>query len=246
MNRTWSMLALVLAFVPAIGRTGSGATSWLANDVSTLQTMPGWDGSEQSRLEVGENGDTRITFDLRGGGKQTEGTIVVVADRWMLIRGFTPGPGVEIDELDIAVLNCQLVVRLLEAALPEGPPVPGIPVHVSVSEKVRPVQVATPSAFGEYGPPWTLDGTVDVPTKGAPANYQLIFSYLSEGRGTTMKLVGRVGSALLSLPDSMPLEGWAVHSLGHHQHDSSNSKGHDQSAPPDTSPPATIGDLRKK
>jgi hypothetical protein len=245
MMRHGSILALVFAFASALGRAGSSDTSWVANDVSVLQTMPGQDGSEQSRLETGENGDTRITFDLRGGGKHAEGTIVIVADRWMLIQGFTPRPGVEIDEMDIAILNCQLVVRLLEAALPKGPPAPGTPARFSVSEKIKPIQVGTPSAFGEYGPPWTVDGTVDVPSKDAPANYQLMFTYFSEGHSTTMKLVGRVGSALLSLPDATPLAGWAVHRLGHHQHESSNSTGTDQSARPETSPAATIGDLRK-
>ena len=56
----------------------------------------------------------------------------------MLTQGFTPTPGAEIDEMDAAALTSQLVIRLLSAVLPKGPPTPGSLPHVSHSEKGKP------------------------------------------------------------------------------------------------------------
>jgi hypothetical protein len=93
--------------------------------------MPGQDGATNTRLEVGADGDARIAVDIRDGSSRTKGTIILIAGRWMLTRGFLPTLGAEIDEMDTAALTTQLVMRLLEAGLPKGSPTPGSPQHAS-------------------------------------------------------------------------------------------------------------------
>jgi len=246
MIRSLPVLIFLLVLAPASDYAASRETAWTAKDISVVQTIPGDSGSENSRLEIGTGGDARITFDFRHGGSSTKGTIILVSGRWMLTQGFDPGPGVEIDEMDIAALNSQLVMRLLEASLPKGPPAPGSPIAISASEGASPIQVATSSASGEYGPPWKVSGTVGVSAVGAPATYKLRFTFTDEGHSRTMNLVGTVGATSASLPDSLPLSGWAVHRLGPYQQQSPNGTTLDYGAKPQTSTADTLGDLRKK
>src|SRR4030081_2855722 len=116
MTRHLSILAFTLAFAIVFWpvHAASGGSVWVAKDISVIQTVPGQDGAANTRLEIGANGDARITVDIRDGSSRTKGTIILVAGRWMLTQGFTPTPGAEIDSMDIAGLNSQLVMKLLE------------------------------------------------------------------------------------------------------------------------------------
>jgi hypothetical protein len=175
------------------------------------------------------------------------GAIILVAGRWMLTRGFTPAPGAEIDEMDTAALTSQLVIKLLEAALPNGPPAPGSPRHVSFSEKANPIEVATTSASGEYGPPWSIDGTVTVQAPGAVATYRLLFNFSAGGRPVSMKLAGSVAetSTLVNVPDSMALSGWTIHKVGPYQQQMSDGTKLDYGARSQALKATTVGELRK-
>ncbi|MDB6086279.1 MAG: hypothetical protein JWN43_4160, partial [Gammaproteobacteria bacterium] len=158
-----SILALALAFVMiAPAHAASERPVWIAKDISVIQTVPGQDDVANTRLEIGANGDTRITVDIRDGSSRTKGTIILIGGRWMLTQGFTPTRGAEIDLMDVASLNSQLVVKLLESGLPKGPLIPGSPQNVAHSDNADPIEVATSTASGQYGAPWTVDGTVTV------------------------------------------------------------------------------------
>jgi len=249
MTRHLLILALMLAFAmgPSRGHTADGGAVWVAKDVSVVLTMPGQDGAANTRLEVGANGDARITVDIREGSSRTKGTIVLIAGRWMLTQGFAPTPGAEIDEMDAAALTSQLVMKLLAAGLPKGPPAPGSPQHVSFSEKANPIQVATTSASGEYGPPWSIDGTVSVKAPGAPATYRFLFTFSDQGRAMTMNLVGSVAdsSPPVSFPDSMTLSEWTIHRIGSYQQQLPDGTKFDYGARPQTPKVTSVGELRK-
>src|SRR5579863_4228663 len=173
-----SIFALTLTFTMVFSPVdaASGGPAWVARDISVIQTEPGQDGSLNTRLEIGANGDARITVDIRDDRSRTKGTIILIGGRWMLTQGFTPTPGAEIDSMDVAGLNSQLVMKLLESALPNGPPIPGPPQHVAYSDETNPITVATSSASGQYGTPWAVAGTVTVESSGAAASYKLSFT----------------------------------------------------------------------
>jgi hypothetical protein len=242
-----STLALALAAVSVVAPAGGSAAGWGAKDISVVETVPGQKGSADTRLEVGSHGDARITVDMHDGDLRTKGTILLVGGRWMLTQGFTPKPGEEIDLMDEAALNSQLVVALLNAALPKGPPEAGLSRRVQFTEKTKPIQVATTSASGEYSPPWKVEGTVHVPAPAAPATYHLSFTFSAEGRPATLDLAGSIGTPdpPISFPDSMTLAGWTIHRIGPYQEQLPDGTNLDYGARPQSPKAATIGELRK-
>ena len=222
------------------------AAGWEAKDISVVETVPGEKGSAKTRLEVGTKGDARITVDIRDDSSPTKGTILLIGGRWMLTQGFTPKPGEEIDVLDAAALNSQLVIALLNAVLPKGPPAPGSPQRVALAEKTKSIQVSTSSASGDYSAPWKVEGTVTVPAPTGPATYHLSFTFSGEGRPVTLDLSGAVATASppVSLPDSMPLSGWAVHWIGPYKEQMPDGTKFDYGARPQSPKATTLGDLR--
>jgi hypothetical protein len=224
--------------VPAVARAQATA-AWAPNDISVSQTVAGRPGSANTHFEVGANGDARITVNLRDASTHTTGTILLIGGRWMLTRGFTSTGRKEIEALDVAALNSQLVIVLLTAALPGGPPGPGPPQHVRFAEKANPIRIATATASAEYGAPWTVTGSVTVSSANAPASYQLSFTSSDQGVAQTMEFAGSAGDArpAVDLPDSTKLAGWKVRRLSASEH----------ASPPDSRPApqaGTLGELR--
>ena len=235
-----SLLALILAGVPAAAHPAEGTPAWAPGDIRVSQTVPGRPGSASSRFEVAANGDARITVDQRDDGTRTTGTVLLIGGRWMLSRGFSATASKDIDALDVAALNSQLVIVLLAAALPGGPPAPGPPQHVRFAEKTNPIRIATASASAEYGAPWTVTGSVTVPGANAPATYQLSFTCSAQGIARTMEFAGSAGNPNppVEFPDSLKLAGWKLRRLGAAQEP---SPGRTEPAPK----AATLGELRQ-
>jgi len=241
MLRRGAILLLALSAGPAAARTTDvRAAAWTPNDISVTQTLPGQEGGASSRFQVGENGDARIEVTLRSGSTQTAGTILLIAGRWLLAQGFDATPAQEIDALDTAALNSQLVIVLLTAALPKGPPDPGAPQRVNFTEKGYPIHIATATASREYGAPWTVEGTVSVQAARAPTTFRLSFSYSDQGRPMTNVFAGSVASSEppVYLPDSMKVTGWTIRRIGAHQ----ERRPAAGAAVPKA---ATVGDLRR-
>jgi hypothetical protein len=240
----------VLASVLLAGIATCGAaerdTAWAANDISVVQTAPAQAGVADTRLEVGSNGDARLTLDLTDGEQHTKGTILLVGGRWMLTQGFSPTPGAEIDAMDIAALNSQLVLKLLRTAMPEGAPKPGLAKAISFQEETNPIDVNTTSASAHYDPPWTVDGKVSASAPGT-TDYDLRFTFIGENETITTHLKGSVRNSIpaLSLSDSTRLAGWSVHKVGPYQEQSSEGTKLDYGAQPSTPSASTIGELRK-
>ena len=208
-----ALLALFLA--AALPTLALASASWALDDITVSQSVPGEPGSATTRFEVAANGDARIAIEQREGTTHISGTILLIAGRWMLTQGFAASSGKEIESLDLAALNSQLVIVLLTAALPDGPPAPGKPQHVRVAEKNNPIRIATASTSTEYHAPWTAVGTVTVPSADVAANYQLSFTYSDRGISRTIDFAGNAGHARspLDLPDSMKLAGWKLSRL---------------------------------
>ncbi len=249
-----SILGLVLGIGPEAALADPSA-AWAPNDISVAQSVPGLPGSASTHFEIGAKGDARIAVDLRDGGRRTTGTILLIGGRWMLTQGFTGAAGREIEALDVAALNSQLVIVLLTAALPNGRPAPGAPQHVRFAEKANSIRIATASRSAEYLAPWTVVGVVRVTGADAPATYQLSFTCSAAGLARTMEFTGSVGNAEppIDFPDSMKLAGWHIRRLPSSQQPSPTREQPD-SGVRDASPgpaadqavakAATLGELR--
>jgi hypothetical protein len=206
------------------------------------------EGSERAstRFEVGANGDARVAVSLRDGEAHTAGTIVLIGGRWMLTRGFTMAPARAVGALDVAALNSQLVIVLLTAVLPNGPPARGASPRVHFEEKTQRIRIATATTTGEYDAPWSVEGTVSTAAAGGATGFRLTFTCLESGRPRTTVFAGSVGNSEppLRLPDSMTLAGWALRRIGAPRTATAAAAAGSGSGPPEHKP-ATIGELRK-
>lgn len=232
------LLGLILiATVPPAAHAVEGAAAWTPNDISVSQTEAVRAGVANTRFEVAPSGDARIAVDLREGASHIKGTILLIAGRWMLTQGFAAAAGKEVDALDVATLNSQLVIVLLTAVLPSGPPAATAPQHVRFAEKNQPIRMETATRSADYHAPWTVIGSVSMPAADAPVSYQLSFTYSQEGVARTLDFAGTVATvrAPLELPDSMKLAGWKIRRLGA---DTASSKSPLPRA-------ATLGELRR-
>jgi hypothetical protein len=237
--RALALLALTLAALPAAAHLAEGSAAWAPNDIRVLRSETGRPGSTSTHFEIAANGDARIAIEQHDEGAHISGTILLIGGRWVLSQGFASRAGKEIEALDAAALSSQLVIVLLTAALPGGPPAPGPPQHVRFAEKVQPIRIATASTSAEYRAPWTVTGSVSVPEAGAPASYQLSFTYSEEGAARTLDFSGSVANdkSPLDLPDSMRLAGWKIRRIGTTP---------DSGAHPAAPRAATLGELRQR
>jgi hypothetical protein len=246
--RRLAVLALISAATPAGAQPASAPAAWAPNDIRVAQSEPGRPASASTHFEVAANGDARIAVELRDDGTHTTGTILLIAGRWMLTRGFASKAGKEIEALDVAALNSQLVIVLLTAVLPGGRPAPGPPQHVRFAEKGKPIRIATASTSAEYHAPWTVTGSVTVPETGAPASYQFSFTYSEEGVARTLDFAGSVADAKspVDLPDSLKVEGWKIKRLSTTQQSSSSGTPAGDGAHHALPKAATLGELRER
>jgi len=242
----------ILVLVPAAALAGAplapASAAWAPNDIHVAQSEPGRPASASTHFEVAANGDARIAVDLRDDGTHTTGTILLIGGRWILTRGFASKAGKEIEALDVAALNSQLVIVLFTAVLPGGRPAPGPPQHVRFAEKVKPIRIATASTSAEYHAPWTVTGSVTVLEADAPASYQLSFTYSEQGVARTLDFAGSLADAKspVDLPDSMKLAGWKIRRLS--TTPQSSPSGTQTDAGAHQSPPKveTLGELRAR
>ena len=240
------VLVAALATATVGGRAAEPRAAWTANDISVVETAPGQEAPASTRFEVGNNGDARISVSLHDSA-HSHGTILLIAGRWMLTQGFSPPAANAIHAMDVAALNSQLVIVLLTAALPKGPPPPGTPRHVLVTEKNNPIRIATETASAEYGAPWTVDGTVSVPAADAPVTYHLSFTWSAREQQQMMRVFsGTVSDAqsAVSFPDSMKLAGWTVRAIGPPPPAVSAGAARSAGSLPPAPKVATVGELR--
>jgi hypothetical protein len=240
-RRPLALAAVALFASPAgpvcAAAAGEAHAAWTPNDISVTQSVEGQERAS-TRFEVGANGDARVAVSLHDGGVHTAGTILLIGGRWMLLRGFTAAPAKAVGALDVAALNSQLVIVLLTAVLPDGPPAKGAPPRVHFEEKARRVRIATATATGEYDAPWSVEGTISASAADASTSFRLTFTCSDRGHPSTTVFAGNVGNSQppVQLPDSMKLAGWTLRRIGATSDPGVGSPDH---------MPATVGELRK-
>jgi len=233
-----------MSFTLALAAT-SEAGNWSVTNIAVTESFDGDSGLSKTRVETNATNDARFTIDVPDGGSRNQGTILLISGRWMASRGLTLETGEEIDIMDVATLNSQLAIALLQAAFPEGPPPSGTNRHVSLSEKSNPITVSTTSATGKYEAPWTVDGSVSS-AKGV-VSYQLTFTFTAEKQKIVAHLTGDVSNPdpPLNIPNSTALDGWVIHRLGPYEERTPTGTKLDYGARR-SDESMTVGELRKR
>ena len=184
--------------------------------------------------------------------KSRKGRSSWLADASWPREGPVTEPGYEIDALDAPVLEQELVVRLLGAALPRGPEeIKGVRKIDHKSEKTG-IQFATPSAQGFISAPWSVSGDVKVV---APNVIEYELRLTAAGTGNPAGRGGEYAAnfeghlfkiASAKIEDSMPLGGWNLSSVGVQTRTEGNGTAIDYGTAPTPAPYKTVADIRKK
>jgi len=250
MRFVWALCGLAAVTAGAMqagAQDAAGLSPWAMTSFDVTQTVPAVSGAEATKLVLTANGDARIAVNVSIGNEHSRGTILLIAGRWMATQGLTLQSGSELDLMDIAAMNSQLVTTLLRLALPEGPPQPGAPARIDLKEQRGPLRVATSSASGEYGAPWSVAGTASVAAAGGPVTYQLDFTFKTREDQQEVQLKGQVSrpDPPLTIADSESLAGWTVYSVGPDQKVSRDGTRGGYGAQP-AAAAATVGELRQR
>jgi hypothetical protein len=199
-----------------------------------------------------ESLDMQIDVETSDGKKIVKGKILMIGGRVMATQGPVTEPGYELDALDAAVLEQQLVFRLLAKAQPNGPPeIQGVH-SIDLKDEKTGIQFATPSAEGYIAPPWHASGAIRVIATDV-IEYQLtLTSTVQEesagtGREHVENLSGRLSKvASAKIDDTMHLDGWDLFGVGVQIRKKANATAFDYSAAPATTTYKTVADIRKK
>ncbi len=185
-------------------------------------TVPGMVPTAYShwRVEASRTtSDLQISLDQKESGKSVSGQLVMIGGRILATKGLMLDEGYEIDAVDGPLLYVQLTIRLLGRAFPEGPDSLRGLQPVKLTESREDLQIATPSASGDFPAPWSVDGTATKDKSGA-VHFDLRFVSTAPSDGKPSKLSVRLKGSMerarsdLALRDDMPLDGWKVYGVG--------------------------------
>jgi hypothetical protein len=146
------------------------------------------------------------------------GRVGLVGGRVMIVRGLKLQPGNEIDAMDGPILSMRLALTVLGRLYPAGPgAVVGLQ-NVNHHDDVG-MRFATPSASGAIPAPWSATGRIENRNAGV-VNFDLTLTVPAQtpaAKSATgaLHLKGRLATRTAPVfREDMPLEGWAIYSLG--------------------------------
>lgn len=212
----------------------------------THATLSGGAESDSSlmRFELSSNGEMRIEVEVEEKGKRRTGEIILLKGKrqWMLTRNVPLEPGYEIDMMDGPVLELNLLLEMLRAAVPEGPTTITTKRNVEVNERERNLEVSTASASGGLEAPWSVSGTITPSGEGA---WSIDLTVKST---EAVRMVGtwKRSATPPVIADEMPLEGWKVHIVGPTKRTEGPATIYDYGAEPFATKARTAGELRKQ
>jgi len=201
--------------------TPACAQSWASgNRFMVRGTSPQNDRQVEWHYEFAANRDLKI--EIRGDTSRTKqaGALLLIDNRTMVSRDLPLPNGQEHDAFGVPVLALQLVVDLLDRAIPGGPVALEGRRTVDIADGQIPLAIAAGDVNGMVPAPWALAGTV---TRGSDSRVEfdltLSFKAMLDGaKLAQMRLSGywdkRPNAPVL--PDSTKIEGWAVHLISHY------------------------------
>jgi hypothetical protein len=187
--------------------------------------------------------DARIEISGVSDGKPYAGSLMVVSGTRLLAKGVPVQAGAEIDVVDAPVLQVRLASELLVRAFPGGPGTITAAKAVNLTEQKESIRINTQSAEGGYPAPWSLTGTAK--PDGSAKTFDLVFR--CTGMKDAMRIAGTwtASGPALELPDSMPLAGWRVFSLGPYSKQDGRGTIFDYGAQEIPGGFANLGDVRR-
>jgi hypothetical protein len=159
-------------------------------------------------------GDLLIRSELSTPEGVAQGEILLVANRAVLVRGYSADDAAEIS-FDAPALMMQLTLRLLERAEPAGPSAISDRRQVDVEDAINYINLDTGAAAGGFPPPWRVQGAI-WPQAETQRRFDLVFSFNAGGATGgeqdqgEMKLAGVAEYAATAFPlaEDMKLKGW--------------------------------------
>jgi len=215
----------------------------------TSPNQPGyaqWEGSFDRKTD-----DIQINVEISKPGSVAKGKILMIGGRVMAVQGPIIEPGYEIDSIDTAILQLQLVVRLLGRAFPDGPASIKATQPVDYSDSKTSIQIATPSADALLQAPWHVKGALGKVQSGA-VHFDLTFAFAGTGIGESERDNAEELSGELSnisnakIDDKLSLEKWDVFGVGPQARKQNGSTIVDYSAAPEATTYRNVADVRKK
>ena len=195
----------------------SGATWGKGNRVLVGVTQERIGFSAHWRFQRSADEDILIDLEESRAGNVRAGSLLLIGKNALLARDVPLQPGQEVDAFDGPLLMLQLVLRLLERAVPAGPGGLKQDVQVDIRERNRSIKVTGIGSDGEFYAPWSLKGVIG-PVPGGQVRFELEFVSASRSADATpyeTRLAGiwEITSPPVQLPDSTPLRGWRVYEL---------------------------------
>ena len=164
----------------------------------------------------------------------------------MAVSGGVLPSGGELEVLDRAGLQLQLVEHILGRAYSDGPDCVQGHEKMAIQEKKDPIRIGTTGSKGYFSPPWSVVGQA-TPLAPGKVGFDFTFSFAAEKskqkkkKPTKLKFAGiwQHDPRTPNFDDRLPLTGWKVYMLGTRTHEQAATYGAVQ-----TENYNTLGDLR--
>jgi hypothetical protein len=168
--------------------------------------------SAQWRFQRSANGDILLDLEETRAGQARAGALMLVGNGVLLARDVPLERGRELDSFNGPLLMLQLVLRLLERAVPAGPASIKREIPLDVAEQDRSLKVSAIGTDGEFFAPWRVAGRIG---PGADGQVRFELQFVSANRSsrgapyeTRIAGIWQNASPPLQLHDTMPLRGW--------------------------------------
>jgi len=173
--------------------------------------------SAQWRFGRADNGDILLEKEESRGGQTEAGTLILVGSGALAARELRLERGRELDSINGPLLMLQLVLRLLERAVPAGPASLKQDVRIDLSERVGGIKVTGIGTDGEFFAPWSLKGVAG-PSSNGQVKFELEFVSASRAKGAPAHATSIAGiwqdtGTVVNLPDQYSLRGWRVYQI---------------------------------
>lgn len=227
------------------------AEPWTAANHGRVDVSAAGDPTQLSyELWISPTGETRIHMAGEEPGKQHSRDMLLVAGRFLAVHGDALEPGYEIDALDAAALEWQLVAKLLDHAVPGGPPAGPTQIPIAVNEPKVPIEVSTASAAGSYPAPWSAAGQATRDSAGRVL-YRIDFRFTPPAAKqptppTHLEGFWEILAPPPAIPDSFSLAGWKLYQLGPVKHQTPEGERQEYAATPLAGDAKTVGELRQR
>jgi len=230
----------------------AGQEEWLQGNRVKLRPG-GFDGQTLITMEIGQSGDVWIRQEAKEKDRVAALTLLLVGGKAVAVAGGELRTGTEMEILDRAGLQLQLVEHILSQAYPDGPGSVNGHEKIAVQEKKEPIQIGTTGAKGYFSPPWSVAGHA-TPLATDKVGFDFTFSFAAEkskekaNKKTNKMKPNKLQFAGIwqrdprtpSFDDRLPLAGWKIYLLGTRSGEPSTQYG----AIP-TEQYKTLGDLRQ-